>query len=547
MKHPPERDWMIVAPWWHWPAAGPGPVTPDPQKGRLTRPEIQKYDSPNLVNDFIAKPQKSLKFIDEDLVHARRAAAPIPLGLGGKPRRFSNQEYAPDGTDTRKLFLDTHKRFYALCCGLHCDGPGFPKVGRAKVCQAGFVIRRRTTKLPTRGVAEVKPMLATLAAGRANLARVNQLTQIENLAQAAATGSTGVVASAKLESLLKARGSLQALLQAEKQRLDDWVARLGVVPQVQGWFKSAQGFDKIGAWAGLAQTQDETPADIGLETSYPLYPLIPDQNQPQHAGQFGTIYFGLLPTGSSDTDRYGMARFDEKEFYEVRCWVKRHTVAHDADQTCPCPDGMFWSLPTRPFKLAPHFDLVGTSHRPVTVQLPDLNDLAAQTKPALGVAFAKPKGSLRVGADKNGKAINQGFSAFPEICSFPIPLITIVASFLFELTLPIVTFLFQLWWMLSLKFCIPPEIHVAAGLTAEIALDGSLSIKALNDLDASIEVEVDAKIKADFGADAGQALIDHYAPIALANMQVDIVAAADPATAPSADAGLEFDIEVSHA
>ena len=376
MAHPLERDWMVVAPWWHWPRSGAtggaGPVTPDPQLGRLTRPEIQKYDSPGFVNDFIADPQRSLKFIDEDLVHARRPAPPIPAGLGGKPRRLSGEQYVPDGTDTRKLFLATHKRFYALCCELHCDAPGFPKVARDKVCQAGFVIRRRTLKLPTAGIAEVKPILSSLAAGRATLARVNQQTEIERLAQASAYGSSQAVASAKVEALLKARGSLQALLQAEKARLDGWVQRFNAVPQLQGWVKS--GFEAIGAW----QPVDETPDDLGLESSFPLYPLVPDRNQPAHAGHFGTVYFGLLPTGSADTDRYGQARFDETEFYEVRCWVRRHRVPHDPDQPCPCPDGLFWSVPTRPFKLAPHFDLAGTGHRPVTVQLPDLNDLAAQ-------------------------------------------------------------------------------------------------------------------------------------------------------------------------
>ena len=537
--HPAERDWMVVAPWWHWPRSdgGSGPVTPDPQQGRLTRPEIQKYDTPNLVNQFIADPQKSLKFVDDDLVHARRPAPPIPLGLGGKPRRFSEDEYVPDGTDTRKLFLGTHKRFYALCCELHCDAPGFPKAGRAKVCQAGFVIRRRTISPPSQGVAEVKPILSTLAAGRANLARVNQLTEIETLAQAAASGSSGVLASARLESLLKARGSLQALLQAEKQRLDGWVRRFGVVPQLQGWLKSTQGFDQIGCWAPV----DESPAELGLEASYPLYPLIPDPNDPQHAGQFGTVYFGLLPTGSAETDRLGNARFDERELYEVRCWVKRHRVAHDPDQPCPCPDGLFWSVPTRPYKLAPHFDLVGTGQRPVTVQLPDLKDLAAQTRPTLGVAFSKPPGSLRVGADKDGKAVSHGTSTGFEICSFSIPLITIVASFLFEVTLPIVMFLFQLWWMLSLKFCIPPEIDVAAGINAEVALDASLAFEA------SIEVAVDTSVQANFGPDAAAALEAAYAPIALANLEVGVVAAASAARTPPADAGLEFETELRHA
>ena len=543
MKHPPERDWMIIAPWWHW--ADPGisgqPMVPDPQKGRLSRPVFQKYDSPKLVNDFIADPQRCLKFVAEDLVHARRPLPPIPLGWNGKPRRLSEEEYVPDETNTRKLFLDTHKRFYLVVCGIHCDGPGFPKAARGKVCEAGFVIRRRTTKVPSCGVDEVKPILKSLQTGRAHLARVSHLAEIESIALAAATGQDDAPSSPKLESLLKTRASLQALVKSEKAHFDDWMRRFDVVPQLQGWFTSPQGFDKIGCWAPV----DEMPDDLGLESSFPLYPLIPDKNDPAHAGQFGTIYFGLVPTSSSDTNRSGEARFDDREIYEIRCWVKRHHVPHDPDRPCPCPDQIFWSVPTRPYKLASHFDLAGTSHRPVTIQMPDLYDLAAQAKPSLGVGFAKPAGSLMISGDKDGNPKDDGRSSAIEICSFPIPLITIVASFLFELFLPVVTFLFGLSWMLAFKFCIPLKFDVAAGITAEIALDASLSFEASLAVDA--EVDIDGGVEEMFGANAGQELIAKYSPIALNNLVVDLKAACDSATGPSATAGLDFEVGVSHA
>src|SRR3954464_13779176 len=79
MTHPPERDWMIVAPWWQWtdPASVPPntPVVPSPLAGRLSRPILQKYDSPNLVNDFLENPQRCLTFVDDDLVHSVQAQA----------------------------------------------------------------------------------------------------------------------------------------------------------------------------------------------------------------------------------------------------------------------------------------------------------------------------------------------------------------------------------------------------------------------------------------------------------------------------------------
>src|SRR5262249_18339288 len=157
---------------------------------------------------------------------------------------------------------------------------------------------------------------------------------------------------------------------------------------------------------------------------------------PAHAGHFGTVYFGMLPTSSRDCEVSGRPRFDDQEYYEVRCWVKRHKVPHDPDQPCPCPDGLFWSVPTQPYKLASHYDLDGPSHHPVVIQLRDLNPLAAQARPSLGVGLAKPPGTLMISGDKDGKPQDPGRSSGFEICFIPIPLLMIVAAFLFELFLP---------------------------------------------------------------------------------------------------------------
>src|SRR5206468_8487862 len=110
---------------------------------------------------------------DDDLVHNLQPAPVIPIGLHGLPRRFSNLQYVPDGTNTRKIFLDTHKRFYLVACEVHCDAAGFPKVARDKICEAGFVVRRRTVAPPTCGIDEVELILKGLAAGRAKLAQLN--------------------------------------------------------------------------------------------------------------------------------------------------------------------------------------------------------------------------------------------------------------------------------------------------------------------------------------------------------------------------------------
>ena len=570
---------MIVAPWWQWTDPETQPpgqaVDPRPLDGRLSRPIFQKYDSPDLVNQFLKDPQHCQKFIDDDLVHSLQPSPGPSLSKLGKLFRIGarklpdntvvDQQYVPDGTNTRKIFLDTHKRFYLVVSGIHCDGPGFPKVAREKVCKAGFVIRRRTVMPPSSGVKEVEPILRNLAAGRAKLARVNQLSAIEEAAFSAsaesgnAEASNGKLQSTKIESLVKTRASLQALLALEKTRFEDWVARFGVVPELQGWLASSQGLDQVGSW----QPVEETPADLGLESSFPLYPLIPDQNEPAHAGQYDTVYFGVLPTSSHDHDSSGRARFDDREFYEVRCWALRHLRPHDPDQPCRCPDGIFWSVPTRPYKLASHYDLTGTSNQPVTIQLPDLNDLAAQAKPHLGVGFAKPAGSLMISGDKDGKPQSPGRSGSFEICFIPIPLITIVATFVFELFLPVIMFIFQLWWMLALKFCIPPEIDVAGGISSEIGLDGKIGINADLNVDASIEASIqgsvdltingpdlvggtDVSIRGRYGDDVANALTATYSPIALANMELAVSDASKPATSPSVNANIEFEPEVVH-
>jgi hypothetical protein len=179
------------------------------------------------------------------------------------------------------------------------------------------------------------------------------------------------------------------------------------------------------------------------------------------------------------------------------------------------------------YRLAAHFDLTGTSQRPVSIQLPDLKALEAQATPALGALFVKPEGSLMIAGNASG-GVNAGGRSQFEICSIPIPLITIVAMFVFELFLPVVMLLFGLFWMLKLKFCIPPQVEVAAGLNAELAVDGP-------DLSFSAAASVKAGFAGAFGfeipegdplpptptgipSELAQKLGDNYSPIALHNL-----------------------------
>jgi hypothetical protein len=223
----------------------------------------------------------------------------------------------------------------------------------------------------------------------------------------------------------------------------------------------------------------------------------------------------------------------------VRVFARRHGHAHPRSGPCKCPEDLFWSQPTEVYRLAPHFDLDGTSNRPVTIQLPDLDVLAAQAKPSLGVGLAKPSNYINFSVDSSGKPSKLPPLGFPEICMFAIPLITIVATFLFSLFLPVVTLLFGLFFLLKLKFCIPPEVSVSAAITAEFKLDATVAEEA------AAAAIVNPAIKARF-PDLAATLEAKYSPIANGNMEYELERATDPATSPTVTASLVWETEVPH-
>lgn len=155
-----KNPWKLVGPWYRWQHPGL------PSAGRSSRPVFQKYDGSTLVAEFLKDPQRSLKFTEEDFVHEVKPLAPLnPPNYNGKRRRLSELGYFT--TATRKLFLDTHKRFYFVVCDLHCDMPGFPAVNREQVCDAGFVVRRRVVSNLTRfALAEAEPIFQRLTTAR---------------------------------------------------------------------------------------------------------------------------------------------------------------------------------------------------------------------------------------------------------------------------------------------------------------------------------------------------------------------------------------------
>ncbi len=126
-----------------------------------------------------------------------------------------------------------------------------------------------------------------------------------------------------------------------------------------------------------------------------------------------------------------------------------------------------------------------------------------------------------------------------QICSFSIPLITIVATFVFKLFLPIVMLVFELWFLLRLKFCIPPSIEVRRDSTPS----WSRARDVRPDVGARRQRQTggfDASLDAGFGAEARrQALTADRSGVRTPALLDADRGAATAATGPTSTPGLE--------
>jgi hypothetical protein len=480
------HDWRVVAPWWHWPRLdgdrAPGEVGKR-RAARLGAPVLQKYDGPDLVNTFLADPQRRLEFVDD----TDRVATVTATGIGALPHRST------DG-GVRKLYLASHHRHYLVVCSLHCDTGGFPHARRDDVCQAGFVVRRRRGSLPGGPDGEAATELRRWASARGRVRRVEQTLRTDPgpLRREVLQRRLTALAAAELAARDRVRAlAVEAVASGPVRALEGWVpvgvddtgapGPLPACPPATGSPQSRTPLTRVGLW----QQVEELPERL-TEAAFPLSPLIPDPTRPESDATGQTIYFGVVPTGSSDVDPSGAARFDDAAEYEVRCFVRRHRPECPRDGGhCGCP--LFWSEPTEPYRLAGHFDLEGSGNRPVTVQLPDIAQLKADALRlgpggSGGLRFSSPPNSELAFSTSDltaTKLPNAMQNAGAQICSFAIPLITIVAFFVLQLFLPIVVLIFQLWFLLALRFCIPPDASIDAGLVADFeALGGGLDIDA---------------------------------------------------------------------
>jgi hypothetical protein len=331
-------------------------------------------------------------------------------------------------------------------------------------------------------------------------------------------------------------------LQNARASFTQWAEKFGINLRLQGWQVLRDG---IGQWVDV----EETPT-APAEQLFRLYPLIPDPRNTSHSARGRTIYFGTVPTGSADTDEFGKARFDDITQYEIRCYVRRHKPqCPKSSQKPDCHGELIWSLPGEPYQLAAHFDLVGTSNRAVSMQLPDLAALEAQAAARAPNQLAPfrmvspPDSNLEFDADDSGNASNPHKSS--QICSFSIPLITIVATFVFKLFLPVVTLLFGLFFLLKLKFCIPPSIELSAGVAAE--LNATLQLGLDISVDAKLAIgtplgnAIDAGVNAGLGGDLAAGLKTDFGPRVIGQLANDTYQSGQQQNAPSLTAKLEYE------
>jgi len=532
-----ERPLNLVGPWYR---------NALPRAMRGVAPVLQKYETPDLVNEFLKDPQHSLVWTDDDFVHLTVPVAPDPIPILDQPPNPVEVTLADQSvgvTDIRKLFLDVHKRHYLVVCEAHCDAPGFPNASRNELCQMGFVIRRRRILYPEATRDTAASLLKDVAVAAMKLQKLDSTISIPStllpqplppvgtqttlpspaglqvIDAADSSVSLRDVVGLKLElkldqsTLLKRQQLAQDLADAQ-QALLDWAKTNHVQEVVEGWVESPKGVRNLGGWIALSQHDIGAPPNVGdekpqaiIEKVHALTAMVPRPGVEKLAGKGHTLLFGVVPTAGADHDAEGNPRFDDQSLYEIRCFARRPDPLKP--QCCTGP--IYWSERTEQYQLAPFGDLTGNSNRPVTVQMPDLNDLAAQ-------AAGAPLGSFRVSRPQslppsgNEQPPKQGSSGGFQICFIHLPLLWIVAIFLFELFLPIIVFIFGLWWMLALKLCIPPSLDVAGGLNAALAIKPpSLSAK----LDFALGVQTEAffqdiqnLIKALFGDEAGQSLLD---------------------------------------
>ncbi|MFF7933679.1 hypothetical protein [Streptomyces sp. NPDC007940] len=338
----------------------------------------------------------------------------------------------------RKLYQPNHDRFYALAIELFCDAPGFPSPGDLTGVDLKFVVRRERTVLPPDPTGKAAKAVHELAR-KVIRARYKGLSKLP-------TDALGDSDVAEVLGDPETRGAFEA----EYEQL---MLSLGARHIVEAWTVSPGG---RGSWHEVKDDTPHSPPELTPgEQELPMWQRPPGGGECV-AAQHRSLWFGVVPTFSGDTDREGRPKLDDHSVYRLYCFARKQPPPGHDD----CPPRMWWSGPSRRYRLAAFHDPSGTKNRRVTITAPDFRAVAARAgRPAGpgGVEILRPPGSQLTFDPNNGSPRNgEVGGTTPESCTYALEVFTIVAMFVFALFLPIVTFLFQLWWLLTFRFCTPP-------------------------------------------------------------------------------------------
>jgi hypothetical protein len=350
----------------------------------------------------------------------------------------------------RKLYQPSHQRFYAITVELFCDVPGLPRPAQAGPVEVKFVVRRLRTTFAHPGTNGKD--LKDLARAAASELFCHDFPPPDS--QPYPPKDPSLDTAQDLVALYGLTGPDAAKHAAFQAKHAELIKSICIEQVLEGWYAPAGG---RGAWRPVPlKPGDPVPADP--EQELPMW-RIPASAAGCLPAQTRSLWFGVIPTYSGELDLGDRPKLDDHTTYVLQCVARRPQPPPRQS----CPPVVAWSGPSVPYRLAAFFDPSGTANRRIHVRLPDFAALAARAGDGPsggGVEFERPAGS-QLPAGPLGKIPGPGAGGAPggdsaETCSFAIELITIVATFVLSLFLPIVVFAFQLWWMLLLKFCWPP-------------------------------------------------------------------------------------------
>lgn len=461
---------VLRSPWYHRVREGI-----DLRSPLAARPQLQMYDNSQFVKQLLRDPGDSLAFGTDDVWTYPVPATPA---ITDDTRlRLATSRLVR--TNLRKLYQPVHQRFYVVTVEVFCDVPGLPRAGSHDEIGVEFRMRRMNTSLTAKG-RPARRVAADLVA-----------------ALAASQGITTCTLAPDVRDVWWA-GDVAWRRQFIKDHADD-LSAIDTRTEHQQWLTTSPGH---GRWHTIDDPNDPVLAGEHEEmfTMWRLPVRERDAGKGCEGPETRSLWFGVVPTFSGEhwlAPRPGgkppglEAKLDDHAIYQIECVVSQPRPG--------CPPLTWESAPTEPFRLADPMDPAGTKNRSVTITLPDLRRLAARAGEPQGPGGVRivtpPDSQLMVNPFKGIPSSGSGrIGAGAAICTFAFELFFLVAFFLFLMFLPIVVLAFQLWWLLALRFCIPPRIGFAA--TADFITTG----KVLADVgfDATFRAELNIALGNDF-------------------------------------------------